>query len=326
MSSPTSVEASPSGANVPSGISQPASTATNRKVSIFSTLFGDCMCDANHALKSFKSARHSTPSDADVTQPHSLYTELDGVECINLGSVEAEQTPAQRVRETINQLSTSDPTRLISIGHLEEGTYDGHEDDRLHVNHPHTHKIGFADTNAEEGAAHLSQTAIRVKTKMVPLELYESSYPGDLDRSLNRRERAAVRHIRAGEYDKAIGQLEEVVRDQKRHMAKGDNKYLLGITLHNLGVVRLLEGGNDQMAIELFREAADANLIKRLGRSIPSWPNRLMRLASNTLPKTNRVRPWRYSRKPSASGCRPLDPIIPRWRWSTTTLDASTFK
>ena len=221
------------------------------------------MCDANNALKSFKSAtsataRRGSPSDADVTQPHSLYTELDGVECINLGSVEAEQTPAQRVRETINQLSTSDPTRLISIGHLEEGKYDGHEDDRLHVNHPHTHKVGFADASAEEAAAHLSQTAIRVKTKMVPLELYESSYPGDLDRSLNRRERAAVRHIRAGEYDKAIGQLEEVVRDQKRHLNKGDNKYLLGITLHNLGVVRLLEGGNDQMAIELFGEAAEA--------------------------------------------------------------------
>ena len=221
------------------------------------------MCDANNALKSFKSAtsataRRGSPSDADVTQPHSLYTELDGVECINLGSVEAEQTPAQRVRETINQLSTSDPTRLISIGHLEEGTYDGDEDDRLHINHPHTQRVGFADASAEEGAAHLSQAAIRVKTKMVPLELYESSYPGDLDRSLNRRERAAVRHIRAGEYDKAIGQLEEVVRDQKRHLNKGDNKYLLGITLHNLGVVRLLEGGNDQMAIELFREAAEA--------------------------------------------------------------------
>lgn len=220
------------------------------------------MCDANNALKSFKSAtsaaRHSTPSDADVTKPHGLYTELDGVECINLGSVEAEQTPAHRVRETINQLSTSDATRLISIGHLEEGTYDGHEDDRLRTNHPHTQKVGFANASAEEAAAHLSQTTIRVKTKMVPLELYESSYPGDLESSLNRRERAALRHIRAGEYGKAIGQLEEVVKDQKRHMAKGDNKYLLGITLHNLGVVRLLEGGNDPMAIELFGEAADA--------------------------------------------------------------------
>ena len=220
------------------------------------------MCDANTALKSFKSVtaagRHSTPSDADIRKPHGLYTELDGVECINLGSVEAEQTPAQRVRETIVQISTSDPTRLISIGHLEEGTYDGHEADRLHVNHPHTQKVGFADANAAEEDVHLSQTAIRVKTKMVPLELYESSYPGDLERSLNRRERAAVRHIRAGEYDKAIDQLEEVVKDQKRHMNKGDNKYLLGITLHNLGVVRLLKGSNDQLAIELFGEAAEA--------------------------------------------------------------------
>ena len=231
------------------------------------------MCDANHALQSFQSAaasaaaRHgnssnaTVPSDADLTQPHKLHTELDGVECINLGSVEAEQTPAHRVRETIHQLITSDPTRLISIGHLEEGGYDGHDDDALHVHHPHTQRVGFADIDAEEGAAHrhLSQTAMRVKTQMVPLELYESSHPGDLDRNLSRRERAAVRHIRAGEYGQAIGQLEELVQDQKRHVARGDNRCLIGITLHNLGVVRLLQGGNDQqVAIDLFGQAAEA--------------------------------------------------------------------
>ena len=228
------------------------------------------MCDANtalksdastalNALKSFARDRHMGGSNADASRLHSLYIELDGVECINLGSVEAEQTPAQRVRETISQLSTSDPTRLISIGHLEEGTYGGHEDDELRVHHPRRQRVGFADASSqEEEEANLSQAAMRVRTKMISLELYESSYPGDLERSLGRRERAAIQHIRAGEYDKAMGQQQEIIKDQKRHMSRGDNKYLLGISLHNLGVVRLLEGSNDVEAIELFREAAAA--------------------------------------------------------------------
>ena len=260
MSSPTSVEASPTNAlptsnGRQSGATAPAAAATKRLSSrLFSKLFGDCICDANSALRSFKSA---AATDADLAQPHRLYTELDGVECINLGSVEAEQTPAQRVRETIRQISASEATRMISVGHLEEGSYGGHEDEALHVNHPRAQRVGFADANAAEEDTHLSQTAMRVKTKTVPLELYESSYPGDLERSLNRRERAALRHIRAGEYGLAISQLEEVVQDQKRHMGKNDNKYLLGITLHNLGVVRLLEGSNDQQAVELFNEAAE---------------------------------------------------------------------
>jgi len=241
---------------------------SRNNISLFATLFGECLCDAN----SFRGAFARGPSsDSDVSRPRSLYVELDGVECINLGSVEAEQTPPQRVRETINQLCT-DPTRLISIGHLVDGTYhDGGAESSSDADGKKHHHVGFADDQTDQSHTQtqtqttgesqdqydrLSSSAIRVKTQMIPLEIYESNHPGDLNSMLSRRERAAVRHIRAGEYREALRQLEVVADDQKRRPNRADNKFLAGMTLHNIAVVHLLDG-NDDEALRLFGEAAE---------------------------------------------------------------------
>ena len=176
------------------------------------------------------------------------------------------------MRETINQLGTN-PTRLISIGHLVDGTYhDGAEESSEAAKDKKHHHVGFADQTQTQshtqtlqtaGAAsqdqydRLSSSAIRVKTQMIPLEIYESNHPGDLDSMLSRRERAAVRHIRAGEYREALRLLEAVAVDQKRHPSRADNKFLAGMTLHNIAVVHLLDGDDDGQALRLFGEAAE---------------------------------------------------------------------
>ena len=232
----------------PAKISASAARA-KKPLTAFAALVGECLCDANFLRR---------PADAEAggIVPLSSYLELDGIECINLGSVEAEQTPPQRVKETIRQLGT-EPSLLMSIGYLSEGSYV--EGDALTHGGPGINGDGRASATTPEelmSVAALRINATQVKTLSVPLEIYEQNHPGDLG-SLTRRERAAVGHIRNRKYAQALLPMGDMAMEQIKRSDRGNNKYLAGMMLHNMAVVHLLDG-NDEEALRLFTEAVEA--------------------------------------------------------------------
>jgi Tetratricopeptide repeat len=66
----------------------------------------------------------------------------------------------------------------------------------------------------------------------------------------------SVRFVQAKEYAEALSMLQKNYDFQKRRIMKNNNRYLIGITAHNLGVVCVL-AGRDHNAVDLFNEALE---------------------------------------------------------------------
>lgn len=80
---------------------------TQPKMTLFKTLFGDCLCQG------------AFPSRDNNQSTSSQFINLHGIEFIGLGAVCDELTPKERVYDTLEQLTTR-TERLISIGYLSQ--------------------------------------------------------------------------------------------------------------------------------------------------------------------------------------------------------------
>jgi hypothetical protein len=76
-----------------------------KPMSVMRAILGDCMCEPFPF------------TDSRGLGQSSQFVELHGVECISLGAVVDELSPEQRIRDTLEQLTTA-PKRMISIGYL----------------------------------------------------------------------------------------------------------------------------------------------------------------------------------------------------------------
>lgn len=227
---------------------------------------------------------------------------LDGIEVVGLGSIEKPggHSPRERVRETAAQLAT-DPTRLVSVGYLVEdggGILKGGDKEKATARGEGSNRVlGWATSNdaaSEVGRANSllassnsataapmppqSQSAAAgVRAELVALEVYEETYPGDLERSLTKTARAALTGMRSRDFGAAYGAFERLANEQKKSMKRktppgniNESAHLAGINVHNMAVCRLLAGATqsgdnaaaladaaEELALALFLEAAD---------------------------------------------------------------------
>ena len=145
------------------------------------------------------------------------FIELHGLQFIGLGAVMDELTPKERVYDTLEQLS-SRTQRMISIGYL-------------------------VDDENQPGNK-LSES--------IPLDIWTKAYPDD--KTMNRHVRKTIASIKSKKFDEALHGIQKDYDYQTKKIMKDNNRYLVGITAHNLGVVRIL-AGQDEKAIALFEEA-----------------------------------------------------------------------
>lgn len=154
------------------------------------------------------------------------FINIHGIEFIGLGAVVDELNPKERVYDTLEQL-TNRTERLISIGYLT-------------VEDPKE----LSPTSSDSG----------VIVETVPLDVWNKTYPND--NSMSRRVKSIINNIKAHNFDAAISEYMDDLKAQRAHPNKGNNRLLAGITAHNLGVLNVL-AGNDDEAIPLFEEAID---------------------------------------------------------------------
>eukprot|EP00544_Gedaniella_sp_CCMP2646_P006230 CAMPEP_0202503000 /NCGR_PEP_ID=MMETSP1361-20130828/40613_1 /ASSEMBLY_ACC=CAM_ASM_000849 /TAXON_ID=210615 /ORGANISM="Staurosira complex sp., Strain CCMP2646" /LENGTH=362 /DNA_ID=CAMNT_0049136133 /DNA_START=90 /DNA_END=1178 /DNA_ORIENTATION=+ len=155
----------------------------------------------------------------------SQFIELHGVECISLGAVVDELSPEQRIRETLEQL-TAEPKRMISIGYL-----------------------------VDEESPKTSQIAVEEATKVtetVDLDVWRKNYPDD--KNMSKPVAQTIKHIEARQFGAALASFEKDLEREKANPARNNNKFLAGITCHNMAVVYLFAGQSDK-AFSLFEQA-----------------------------------------------------------------------
>lgn len=188
-----------------------------KPLTVVQALIGECVCDPGFLF-----------ADMRGLSPNAQFIELHGIEFISLGAMADELTPKQRVQETVEQL-LNDTERLISIGYLVDEEYPG--DERK-----------SPEKNKE----------VRKITDTVPLKVWNRNYPND--RNYNRSVARTINSIKGQEFDVALKELGKDLENQKKHPNRGTNKYLMGISAHNIGVIYVLAGKDDQ-ALPLFRQA-----------------------------------------------------------------------
>jgi hypothetical protein len=141
-----------------------------KPVNLVSALLGDCLCVPFH----------SAPRCG--LGPNAQFIELHGVEFIGLGAVVDELKPRERVRETVEQL-TSRPERLVTIGYLlDDRISGGAAAQQLHIG-------GRASPTQRDG----SMERMRI-TESIPLEIWNKNYPND--RSMARPLQQTIEHIK----------------------------------------------------------------------------------------------------------------------------------
>mmetsp|Transcript_8419 Transcript_8419/g.11067 ORF Transcript_8419/g.11067 Transcript_8419/m.11067 type:complete len:360 (-) Transcript_8419:205-1284(-) len=156
----------------------------------------------------------------ETVSPTIQFVELHGMRFIGLGCMSDELTPRERVYDTLEQM-TDRSERLISIGYI-------------------------MPENKDE------QSKI---TQTIPLDVWNKTYPND-SQLLSRPVRNLVDQIKKQDYQGAKLQLSMQLAAQKKNLSRGNNPYLAGITAHNLAVVMVLSGDEEE-AISLFQDAVD---------------------------------------------------------------------
>lgn len=162
---------------------------------------------------------------ADQGGPQSSqFINIHGIEFIGMGAVADELTAKERVYDTLEQLTTR-TERLISIGYLSKESKPGPQS---------------------------GDTEIMLET--VPLDVWNKTYPND--QSMSKRLKRMVNNIKTNQFDSAISDFKVDLKAQRAQPLKGTNGLMAGITSHNLGVLYVL-GGKDDQAIPLFEEAIE---------------------------------------------------------------------
>uniref|UniRef100_A0A6S8JIB4 MalT-like TPR region domain-containing protein n=1 Tax=Amphora coffeiformis TaxID=265554 RepID=A0A6S8JIB4_9STRA len=160
----------------------------------------------------------------DVAAASTQFVELHGILFIGLGAMSDELSPKDRVYDTLEQLR-SRTERMVSIGYLVED---------------------------DEATLSTVETDIRKITQTIPLDVWNKSYPND--QNMSRPVKKLVDLLKMKEFRAMMIELSVQLTSQKAHLNRGNNKYLAGITAHNLAVVQVL-AGETQGVIELFQEA-----------------------------------------------------------------------
>eukprot|EP00978_Attheya_sp_CCMP212_P039183 scaffold201463_cov44-Attheya_sp.AAC.1 len=204
-----------------------------KPLTLMTAVFGECFCYGS---------RCPIPEETVSSKPHgSQFVALDGIECLALGAMTDEQTPKQRVIETVRQLSTQ-PERLISVGYLMEGAELAPTTNGSPIS---------ANTSTHRNMEALAKYD-RI-TMSIPLEVWSNSYPNERD--LRRDVRKTIDHIKGKEFDLALQEFDSRRKEQIGLPNQGENRYLAGVTVHNMAVVNAL-AGRDDAALPLFQEAA----------------------------------------------------------------------
>ncbi|KAL3939939.1 MAG: hypothetical protein SGBAC_005425 [Bacillariaceae sp.] len=151
--------------------------------------------------------------------PMEQFIQIRGVEYIGLGALDKESSAKERAYETLDQIQVRS-TRSISIGYLMDD---------------------------ENGLG-------TKKTQKILLDVWNEEYPDD--RAMSRTIRKVLSCIQSQEYDVAFRELQKKYDIQQRRITMVNNSYMVGITAHNLGVLALLMGNQDE-AMTYFEEAVD---------------------------------------------------------------------
>lgn len=200
------------------------------------------------------------------------FVELQGLRYIGLGALVDELSPKERVYDTLEQLRTR-TERLISIGYLVD-------------KHPSEHNHHQSSNSAVASTSKTTQT--------VPLDVWNinnrdtrQSMSKHVEliveltkvrsQSLHKTSECFLRKLWKAPHSPAVSfsfclflsfflslqnkrfhalkeELTAQLRVQKLHSSKGHNRYLSGITAHNLGVLAVLTGKPEE-AVSYFREA-----------------------------------------------------------------------
>ncbi|GKY95719.1 hypothetical protein MPSEU_000532700 [Mayamaea pseudoterrestris] len=152
------------------------------------------------------------------------FVELHGLRFIGLGALVDELTPHERVYDTLEQLTTR-TERMISVGYL----------------------IDIPPIMAENRFMEIGQIKV---AETVPLDVWNMRHPNNLSVTLAE----IVEHTKNKRYKVLLEKFAGDLGVQMARPNRGNNKYLAGITAHNLGVVSILAGRPDD-AITYFRKA-----------------------------------------------------------------------
>jgi hypothetical protein len=222
-------------------LSLPPSTATrSRPLAFMKTIIGECLCEpfpssSNGGTSLSTTLMMKMKGDLSFSSPQFL--ELHGIQFIGLGAIEDELTAKERVYDTLEQLTTR-TDRLISIGCLvETPNTDLHEAAVAQISYRST-----AGTNDN----------VSVTTQSIPYDVWNATYPND--RSMSGAVTKTIVNIKSRNFGAALADFRRSYNQQKRNPSRNGNAYLLGITTHNMGVVSVL-AGHDEEALPLFEEA-----------------------------------------------------------------------
>jgi Tfp pilus assembly protein PilF len=220
-------------------------TARSRPLIFIKAIIGECLCEpfppasngdaslaSNLMMKMRGALSFSSPQ----------FIELHGIQFIGLGALEDELTARERVYDTLEQLTTR-TDRLISVGCLLETT-----------------NPTLAGTDAATAAAPQSSTPlsretsnnVTVTTQSIPYDVWNATYPNDV--STSRAVKRTIANIQGQNFKAALADFRRAYRQQKRDPSRNGNSFMLGITIHNMAVVSVLAGHDDE-ALPLFEEA-----------------------------------------------------------------------
>jgi tetratricopeptide (TPR) repeat protein len=250
-------------------------TRRSRPSTFMKTIFGECLCehfprDNNFAKFNCNDATAAAAAGSLLSNHFSSqYIELHGIQFIGLGALEDELTAKERVYDTLEQLS-SRTDRLISIGYIS-----------VEPSYPLLTSTSESESRLSSLQS-LSSPSTKVVTTNLPLDVWKKNYPND--RTTSKVVKRTINNIKSKNYPAAIIDLQQSYKEQKRKydfmkkniMTKNTNThtsnsnsnsnsnnkikkdcyelYMLGITVHNIGVVHVLDGHYDK-AMPHFEEA-----------------------------------------------------------------------
>jgi tetratricopeptide (TPR) repeat protein len=179
--------------------------------------------------------------DSGGSLSSSQFIELHGIQFIGLGALEDELTAKERVYDTLEQL-TSRTDRLISVGYLVESSASKQCDS------PSQQEVKVEEELLRPQEEEMTRN---ITTQSIPLDVWKNNYPNDFT---SRAIKKTITNIQSRNFEAALKDLQRTYDEQKRTPSKNGNSYMLGITVHNLGVVCVL-AGKDTQALPLFEEA-----------------------------------------------------------------------
>lgn len=223
----------------------PSAATRSRPLTFMKTIIGECLCEPFPSSSS--NGDHPSLSSTLMMKVRGAlsfaspqFLELHGIQFIGLGAIEDELTAKQRVYDTLEQLTTR-TDRLISIGCL--------------VDTPNTDLAGPDGTTVPQSSYPSSggtNNNVTVTTQSIPYDLWNATYPND--RTMSGAVKKTIANIKGRNFNAALADFRRSYTQQKRHPSRNGNAHMLGITVHNMGVVSVL-AGRDGEALPLFEEA-----------------------------------------------------------------------